>query len=128
MTLKQVAAFFVQTSSDGLPVLGKDSELLGEITGKELISIGLPKYINMFGDLNFLTSLEPFEEYFKREETMKAREVYNSHVFSVSETSSIVEAAFIMVTKNRRRIYVVREGKLVGTIHRMDFISKVLQV
>jgi len=128
MTLKEVAALFVNTGTDGLPVLDKDGKLLGEITGKELISVGLPKYINMFGDLAFLISLEPFEEFFKREETMKVREVYQKNVVTVNEAASIIEAAFLMVTKNKRRIYVVREGKLVGTVHRKAFMSKVLHV
>jgi len=128
MSLKEVAALFVKTKTDGLPVIEKDGKLLGEITGKELITVGLPGFINMFSDLSFLPSMEPFEEFFKREGTMKVREVYNPHVFTISETSSIVEAAFLMVTKNRRRIYVVREGKLVGTVYRKDFISKVLHV
>jgi PTS system nitrogen regulatory IIA component len=128
MTLKEVAAVFAQTDTDGLPVLARDGQLLGEITGKELLSVGLPKYINMFGDLAFLISLEPFEEFFKREETMKVREVYQKNVVTVNEAASIIEAAFLMVTKNKRHIYVVREGKLVGTVHRKAFISKVLHV
>lgn len=128
MTLKEVAAVFAQTGADGLPVISRDGTLVGEITGRELISVGLPKYINMFGDLAFLMSLEPFEEFFKREEIMKVREVYQKNIVTVKEDASIIEAAFLMVTKNHRRIYVVREGKLVGTVHCMDFISKVLHV
>lgn len=62
-TLEEIAKRLILEETSGLPVVDKNGKFLGEITERELIDYGMPEYLSLMGDLNFLTVGEPFEEY-----------------------------------------------------------------
>jgi mannitol/fructose-specific phosphotransferase system IIA component (Ntr-type) len=129
MTVRDVLDLFAAKGLEGAPVISKENILLGELTGKDLISLGLPVYMENFQDVGFIPDFEPFEEFFRKEKELKVADVFSREVFSVEEKDSVLRAAFFMVTKNRRRVYVTSDdGRLTGIVNRFDLISKVLFV
>lgn len=62
--------------TSGLPVVDKNGNFLGEITERELIDYGMPEYLSLMGDLNFLTVGEPFEEYLVNESKVTIKNLY----------------------------------------------------
>ncbi len=101
---------------------------VGEITERELIEYGMPKYTSLMSDLSFMTVGEPFEEYFKNEERVTVEELYRKNPVIVDRKASIMEISFTMVTKGNTRLYVVEEGQYFGSIVRSDIIKKVLHI
>ena len=128
-TLEEVAKRLIIEERTGLPVLDKDGKFLGEITEKELIEFGMPKYISVMQDVSFLTVGEPFEEYLKNERTTTIEDLYRTKdVLTIDRKGSIMEVCFLLVNKGKTRIYVVENGKYYGMIQRCDIIKKVLHI
>lgn len=127
-TLDEVAKRLIIEDRTGLPVV-KDGYFLGEITERELIEFGMPKYTSVMQDLNFLTVGEPFEEYLVNEKIATIEELYRKiDVITVDKKTPIMEICFLMVNKGKTRIYVVENGKYYGMIQRSDIIKKVLHI
>lgn len=127
-TLEDIARRFVVENLRGIPVVDDKGKFLGEITQRELIEFGMPKYTSLMNDLGFMTVGEPFEQYFKNEKTVTIKDLYRKKPVTVDRTASIMEVTFLMVTKGNTRIYVVEDQKLYGMILRSDIIKKVLHI
>lgn len=127
-TLEEVAKRLAVENITGFPVVDDKGKFLGEITERELIEYGMPKYTSLLSDLSFMTVGEPFEEYFKNEKTVTVKEIYRKNPITVDRRASIMEIGFLMVTKGNTRIYVVEKGKYYGMILRSYLIKKVLHV
>ena len=129
-TLEEVAKRFIIEHTSGLPVVDENGKFLREITEKELIEFGMPKYLSLMQDLNFLTVGEPFEEYLVNEKTTTIENLYRSkdELIILDRKAPIMEICFIMVSKNITRLYVVENGEYLGLIKRSDIIKKVLHI
>lgn len=129
-TLEMVAKRLINEKISGIPVVDEKNNFLGEITEKELIEYGMPKYLSLMKDLDFLIVGEPFEEYLLKEETATIKELYRrkENLYVIDKKTPIMEICFIMVKKGITRIYVVENGKLYGVIRRYDIIKKVLHI
>ncbi|MDP0494556.1 MAG: PTS sugar transporter subunit IIA [Fusobacterium sp. JB021] len=130
MTLEYVAKRLIVEKIAGIPVVDENRNFLGEITEKELIEFGMPKYYSVMSDLNFLTVGEPFEEYLINEKTALIENIYRekSSLCVIDRKAPIMEICFIMINKGITRIYVVEDGKYCGVIRRYDIIKKILHI
>ena len=127
-TLEEVAKRFIMEGATGLPVVSDKGDFLGEITEKELIEYGMPKYTNLLDDLNFLTIGEPFEEYLLNEKTALIDEIYRKEVSTIDREMPILAICSLFVKKGFNRLYVTENKKYVGIIRRGDIIKKVLHI
>jgi len=127
-TLDTVAKKMIIEEKPGFPVIDNKNRFLGEITERELISFGMPEYINVMSDLSFLTVGEPFEEYLKNEKTTEITNIYRKDVPVVDRHAPIMDICFMMVKNGYTRIYVVENEKYFGTILRSNIIKKVLHI
>ena len=128
-TLEEIAKRLILEETSGLPVVDKNGKFLGEITERELIDYGMPEYLSLMGDLNFLTVGEPFEEYLVNESKVTIKNLYRiSNDIIIDRKTPIMEICFIMVNKGITRLYVVDDGKYYGMIKRSDIIKKVLHI
>ncbi|MBN2266813.1 MAG: PTS sugar transporter subunit IIA [Candidatus Babeliaceae bacterium] len=128
-TLKEIVDRFFSHNISGAPVLDADGTMLGVITEKEILRIGVPKYMNMMENIAFLKEYEPFEELFVKEDELLARDIMSKDFFTVHEQVSVIQLAFNFVNKNLRRLFVLDDNKkLKGMIMRKDLIQKVIRV
>jgi len=128
-TLEEISKRLIVEGRTGLPVVTEDGSFLGEITERELIEFGMPKYTSVMQDLSFLTVGEPFEEYLLNEKTATIRDLYRTEgVLVVDRNESIMEICFLMVNKGKTRLYVVENGRYLGIIQRSDIIKKILHI
>lgn len=128
-TLEDIATRLILEETSGFPVVDKNGNFLGEITERELIAYGMPNYLSLMEDLNFLTVGEPFEEYLMNESKVTIKDLYRvSNEIVIDRKTPIMEICFIMVNKGITRLYVVDNGKYYGMIKRSDIIKKVLHI
>ncbi|MGL4307404.1 MAG: CBS domain-containing protein [Cetobacterium sp.] len=128
-TLEYVATKIVKEKIMGLPVVDENNTFLGEVTEKELIEFGMPKYINLLNDVNFLAMNDPFEHYLINEKFVKVEEIYKKeNVISVEKKTPLMEICYLFMSKGVTRIYVTENQKYVGIIFRSDIIKKILHV
>ncbi|MFC1808921.1 PTS sugar transporter subunit IIA [Candidatus Omnitrophota bacterium] len=126
MTMKEAADMLFNKNVAGLPVM-EGTKLVGELTEKELIKVGLPESLSLLSSVSFLKDFEAFEKFFKEEDKLKVKDICNKDVYTISPNASIVEVAFIFVHKSRRRIYVVdKDNKLIGIVMRHHVLMKIL--
>lgn len=128
-TIKEVIDIFFTNNLSGAPVVDEKGIMQGLVTEKELISIGLPKYMAMMEDISFLSEFEPFEEFFKKEDEILVKDIYSKEFVFVHDQVSVIQLAFNFVNKSCRRIHVLDDDKkLIGIIMRKDLIRKVIHV
>lgn len=128
-TLEDVAKRFILERVTGLPVVDKNNNFLGEITERELIEFGMPKYTSLLEDLNFLTVGEPFEDYLLNEKTATIKALFRKNrTIQIDRNTPIMEICSIIVKKGVTRLYVVENSKYMGMIQRSDIIKKVLHI
>jgi len=128
-TLEDIAKIIIMEKVSGIPVVDKNSNFLGEITERELIAFGMPKYTTILNDLNFMTVGEPFENYLINEKTTTIEELYRKEgVVTVDREASLMEVSYLFMNRGVTRIYVVESGKYLGIILRSDIIRKILHI
>lgn len=127
-TLRQVAQTLSFSEEEGLPVVSEEGELLGDISTRMVIEVGLPKYMNLISDPQVLSEFEPFEAFYRKEDTLTAREVMNPGPLCVEPDTPVEILAHEMITKRSERAYVVDDKQLVGVVYRKDIVRKVLNL
>lgn len=128
MPIRDAIGEIVRAPDDGLPVTDAQGKLLGELSSVEILSIGLPKYVDLLKDDSFLTQFEPFESYFQQEHDLTVRDVMTREFLDAEEDTPIIKVTNLMISAGRSRLYVLRDGKLCGVIYRRDLLSRVLLV
>lgn len=125
--LRELTDLFYLKKTSYLPVIDSDKRFIGEVRINDLISIGIPNYAVMIGNLSFLNSFEPFEKLMLEEENILVRDIMKKSLVSLKPETSIVEAALEMTQGNYRQLPVVKNGDLIGILNIMDILVKVLR-
>jgi CBS domain-containing protein len=126
MILRRATEVLVACREEGVPVVDAAGDFVGEISARMLIEIGLPKYMNLISNPRILSDFQPFEAFYRKEDTLTADEVVNRDVLTLAPETPVEIVAHEMITKRNQRAYVVREKKLLGVIYRRDIVRKVL--
>jgi nitrogen PTS system EIIA component len=127
-TLKDAARTLHKCHTDTLPVLDDNNILHGIISCHDLFSYGMPKFFHSLHQISFVKHMDPFEKYFKVDESLTVEMVQtNKKLPVISPTSTIMEIIFEMTVNNNETLYVVNnEKKLLGTLDRYTIIDKIL--
>ncbi len=126
MSLRDASTVLVKYQEDALPVVNDKNELIGEFTSEAILKIGVPNYMNIISNVDFISNFEPFENYYKKERFTKIGEILSERMITTPPDASVIEVAYQLVSAGLRRIYVVENKKLVGIIYRRDIVSKIL--
>ncbi|MGD2075430.1 MAG: CBS domain-containing protein [Gammaproteobacteria bacterium] len=120
---------FCRLGVSELPVVDEDGDLVGIVSEDELIRVCLPEYITWMEDLSPILNFEPFAEVLRRESSVPVVEImqFSEHYATMDESSPAIQVAKLMMRRNVRQVYVVRDNRLLGVITIQDFIHKVLR-
>ena len=120
---------FCRLEVNELPVVDSDGDLVGIATQDELIRVCLPEYITWMEDLSPILNFEPFAEILRRESSVPVIEImqFSDRYATVDEENPAIQVAKVMMRRNVRQVYVVRDKTLQGVITIQDFIHKVLR-
>lgn len=126
--LARAVDVIVDAPDEGIPILDENERLVGELTSKELLSLGMPRYLSLLRNPAMLESFEPFENFFQHENSMRARELCRRDILTVTSTAPVVQVAHMMMTNHKRRVYVVDDSELKGVIYRKNLVTRVLHI
>jgi len=126
-SLKTVANLMFKNRLSAMAVVDKEGNLLGQITDKDLIQAALPDYKSLISNLNYSMDIEPFEELLKQEDKIKVSQLYKTDHEIASTETRLVEVAALMIFKNLRRVFVVKDKKLVGVLLRKDIVNMIIR-
>jgi len=125
--LKEAVDLLFKHNVNALPVVDSEGRLLGAIEHLDIIASGIPDYLAMIDDLSFLSEYEPFEEVLRTEGEVAVAQVMSRDVPTVGDDTPLIEAAAEMAKGRVERLYVVRDGRLVGLVLAKYFIRKILR-
>ncbi len=126
-TLRELADMFYQKQLSYLPVVDDKGKLVGEVTVTDLISKGVPDYVKRLGNIQFMKTLEPFEQLLKDEDNILVKEIMRKAERSIARDASLIEVVTLISSKSCRNIPVMDEGVLVGVISEKDILEKVIR-
>jgi nitrogen PTS system EIIA component len=126
--LKIVTQLMCKHGTDAVPVLDDEGKIVGEVTSDLLFKKGLPDFFSQLTNVAFMRHFDPFEAYFEDEAKATAGDAMSKDFAAVSEEATLMEIVFLFSVRKYPKIYVVRNGKVVGVIDRTVVVDRILNV
>ena len=113
----------------GVPVVNADGHLVGFVSDGHLLASALPKYVAEMEDLSFIKeSGDAWVHYLAESADRPVSEVMSTEVSSVESGTSEVAVAHKMVHDGASSVMITENGKLVGTVNRLDLYAAVVGI
>ncbi|MDD3295814.1 MAG: PTS sugar transporter subunit IIA [Candidatus Omnitrophica bacterium] len=125
-SLEDVARLMHLNHLDVLPVVNGGDRLCGEISCLDIFSYGMPDFFKQLSTVSFVRHIDPFENYFKIKRGVKVKNLLSKDVSAIAKDATLLEIVFQLTVKNRQKLFVVDEGRLVGELDRFNIIDKIL--
>jgi len=113
----------------GLPVVDSEGTVWGIVTEADLVlpdqdgDLHIPHYINLFGGTVFLEPLSRFGDRLRKAFAANAADMMTRDVDTVRPDTTVREAARLIHESGHNRLPVVKDGKLVGVVTRIDVLG-----
>ena len=110
----------------GVPVVGEDDRLEGFITDGHLMASALPSYMQLMDNLSFVPeSNDEWVHYLTDAADKPVREVMSREVSNVELDESELVVAHKMVRDGVSSVVITRDGKVMGTVSRLDLYAAI---
>jgi len=123
MTVKSAAALMADNNIGTLPVILKDSELVGVTTMDNIIQIFLPDFVALLSNISFIKEFGDLGtlsvENMEMAERLTVADIMEEPI-SVENDCELIRALSFMHKYKIRDLPVVEDGKLVGIASRVD--------
>jgi len=126
--LRTVTQLMCEQHTDAVPVMDSEDRILGEVTSDLLFKKGLPDFFSQLTNVAFMRHFDPFEAYFEDEAKAVAGDAMSSDFAAVSEDSTLMEIVYLFSVRRYPKIYVLRDGKVLGVVDRAVVVDRVLNV
>lgn len=125
--IRELGVLMEERDISMLPVADSEGNYLGEVNILNYLGVGIPNYLMMMDNLNFLLSVEPLEHIFEEQDVKTVKEIMSIDQKTLQPGASIIEAVREMILLKKRYLSVVDKGKLVGIVTAMDIFRKVIK-
>jgi CBS domain-containing protein len=133
-TVEEVVELFKEQDVPAVPVLNDGGRCVGIVTEKDLViadeqgDLHIPHYIELFSGLVFFPpELRHFEQRLKKASATRVRDLMSEPPVTVEPTTTIHQAAHIIVERGHSRLPVVEHGRYVGLVTRSDVLAALQQ-
>jgi CBS domain-containing protein len=129
-SVEDVVNQFKEQDVPALPVVNDGGRCVGVITEKDLViadedgDLHIPHYIELFGGLIFFPpELRHFERRLRKAAASQARDLMTEPAVVVEPSTTLHEAAHLIVERGHSRLPVVEHGRYVGLVTRADVLA-----
>ena len=126
--LKEATRKMVECNVTAVPVVNKDKRIIGQITTNHLFLLGIPDFFTQLKSVAFMSDFDPFEKYFAEESQAKTADVMDNDFCMLSPEASIMEMVFALIVKKYPKIYIVRDGILVGIVDQPLVLERIINI
>jgi len=131
-TIKKLADFFFENNVSGAPVLDENDQLLGVVSVTDLVRFD-SQHNEDKQPITHDVYTHHLEKQFAQEEiaafqiedatTTTVHEIMTPMLFDVDESTTIQQAADIMVKGHIHRVFVTNNKKVVGVVSALDMLK-----
>jgi CBS domain-containing protein len=121
-SIRHAAQIMLDHHVSGLPVVDDDSRLVGILTESDLLRRIEFAVVEPPADWAPANSSEGAARSFVKSHSWRVGDVMSKPAVTVTEGTSIAEAAQLLRTRGIKRLPVVRDGELVGVVSRADLL------
>lgn len=126
-TVRQAVEVVAASQASDLMVVDAENNFRGVLSEGDLIRAALPRYEEILRDGGSLTdALEMFVDKGRSMASQPIGSLVIRDPITVSPDEAVLKAAGTMISRQIRRLPVVSQGKLVGTVSRGDICRTVL--
>ena len=125
--LKELADIFYKSGETYAAVVDHAGKFIGEAGVADLLKRGIPEYAYMVGNLNFLATLEPFEDLLENEEKISVKQIMRKAQITLKPETAIIEAALEITQASRSHLPVVKDNKIVGLLKITNLLNKIIR-
>jgi CBS domain-containing protein len=129
-TVEDVIAQFKDQDVPALPVVNEGGRCVGIVTEKDLVitdeqgDLHIPHYIELFGGLVFFPpELRHFERRLRKAGAVRVQDLMSDPPVVVEPSTTVHDAAHIIVERGHSRLPVVEHGRYVGLVTRADVLA-----
>ncbi|MBI4843911.1 MAG: CBS domain-containing protein [Nitrospirae bacterium] len=125
-TVEELARLLMEHRFSGVPVVDNNKKLVGIVTEHDLISknkrLHIPTVIRLF-DAYIMLGSGKMEEELKKMAATTVEDICTKNVVSITEETTLEEAATIMSEKNIHLLPVLRDASVVGIVGKLDIVA-----
>jgi CBS domain-containing protein len=128
--VEDVVARFKEQDVSALPVVNEGGRCVGIVTERDLViadeegDLHIPHYIELFGGLVFYPpELRIFERRLKKAAAARVQDLMTEPAITVEPSTTVHEAAHIIVERGHSRLPVVEHGRYIGLVTRADVLA-----
>jgi CBS-domain-containing membrane protein len=128
--VEEVVALFRDQDVSVLPVVNEGGRCVGIVTAQDLViadeegDLHIPHYIELFGGLVFFPpELRVFERRLKKAAAARVCDLMTDAPVTVEPTTTVHQAAHLIVERGHSRLPVVEHGRYVGLVTRADVLA-----
>lgn len=124
---REAVRLMMENRVPGIPVVDEDGTLEGFVTDGHLLESALPKYMKLMEDLSFISDASDDWVHYMTEAAEKpVREVMSREVSRIELGKSEFAAAHKMIHDGVSSVVVVKDGKMVGIVTRLDLYAAIV--
>ncbi|MEA2012319.1 MAG: PTS sugar transporter subunit IIA [Verrucomicrobiota bacterium] len=127
-TVKNAIDLLVRSGRLELPVVDEENSFKGVFAAEKVLRGGIPDYVMMMDNLNFLKKFEPFEKLLRNEDSMNVADVIHTEHVCVSPDTPVIQIIVRLLKSETDCFYVTdADGKLLGLISINEIVSNLLR-
>lgn len=107
-------------------VLDEQQRLLGLVGIHDVLEHIVPHYVRLDRKLSEVMHDGYFEEHLARSKDLKVSELMTTQIDTVAPDDTLIKAASILVTKKRKTLPVIENGRFVGVLTRRSLLEHVV--
>lgn len=127
--VKEIISLFLKHRISAVPVVDEKNNIIGVVSeGDLLYKKRLPTSINWVQDYGqyYYTRPEQLLEEHRKTEGTTAKEMMTPIPIYVDEETPVSEIAKLMLKRGIKRVFVVRENKVIGVVSRGDILKEII--
>ncbi|MEW6189775.1 MAG: CBS domain-containing protein [Actinomycetota bacterium] len=126
-TVEEIVTLLLEHKISGVPVVDDKYEVIGVVTEEDLLykkKLPIPvTFIYQYG--RYINHKKLVEEIRKMTGT-KAQDIMCTNIICTSEDTPVRDIVSLMITKGVKRVFVTRDGKLVGLVSKADILKGII--
>jgi CBS domain-containing protein len=129
-TVAELARIFADSRISSAPVVDEGGALLGMVSETDLVeqdkSLHIPTVVSIFDWVIYLESDKRFEKELQKMTAQTVGEIYSQQLFFVAPDAPVSQVADIMSREKVHAVPVLKDGRVVGIVGRIDLIRTMM--